>query len=129
MKCLREVDELADILELNVRAYNTLKRAGYTRIEQLEKATDEELLKVRNFNEKCLEEVRTKIQDRFLVIHFPTDPKILIDRGIPVPFKYLCIWYQTMGCNNWRKRNKLPMLRGQINNPGYYQKLTEILWE
>lgn len=125
----REVDELGDILELTVRSYCTLKRAGITTIEQLEKATDEELLQVPHFNEKCLKEVREKLRANFLQIHFPTDPKILIQNGIEVPLSYLCTWYKTMGCNNWRKRNKLPMLRGRINNPGYCQMFADKLWK
>lgn len=123
-----ELDELGNILELTIRSYCTLKRAGITTINQLENATDEELLQVPNFNEKCLKEVREKLRANFFLIHFPTDPKILIQNGIEVPLSYLCTWYKTMGCNNWRKRNGIPMLRGKVNNPGYYQVLTYELW-
>lgn len=124
---IEELDELSDILELTVRNYCVLKRAGITTIDQLEIATDEELLQVPNFNEKSLKEVREKLRANFLQIHFPTDPKILIQNGIEVPLSYLCTWHKTMGCNNWRKRNKLTMLRGQINNPRYCQQLTKTL--
>lgn len=52
-------------LELTVRAYNCLKRAGITKVgeilERLEKG-DEEILAVRNFGRKSLEELKEKLQ-------------------------------------------------------------------
>jgi DNA-directed RNA polymerase subunit alpha len=60
-------------LDLSVRAYNCLKRAGLTRVgEILERMAqgDEEMLVIRNFGQKSLEElkdsVRSKGLDRFL---------------------------------------------------------------
>lgn len=61
--------------------------------------------------------------EKFFDIYLPTDPKQLINQGIVVPFIYLCAWYRTYGCNNWRKRNGLPMLRGKCNKPTYVQTL------
>lgn len=120
----QDIDELYDILELSTRSYCALKRVGITTINQLERATDKELLQVPYFNEKCLIEVREKVRARFLQIYFPADPKVLIEKGIEVPLDYLCIWYKTFGRNNWRKRNKIPMLRGKVNSPTYCQVLT-----
>jgi DNA-directed RNA polymerase subunit alpha len=54
-------------LELTVRAFNCLKRAGITRvgeiIEKLEK-DEEELLAIRNFGQKSLEELKLSLQDK-----------------------------------------------------------------
>lgn len=44
-------------LELPVRVYNVLKRAGIDTVEQLEKMTDKDLLKIRNLSHKGTNEV------------------------------------------------------------------------
>lgn len=38
-------------------------------------------------------------------------PSEMINAGIMVPFWYISWWLNTYGCNNWRKRNGLPMVR------------------
>lgn len=48
-------------LELSVRAYNCLKRAGITKIGQILEMTEEDLLNVRNFGQKSLDELREKL--------------------------------------------------------------------
>lgn len=48
-------------LQLSVRTYHCLKRAGIDTVEQLSRMTDEELMKLRNFGIGCLNEVRAKI--------------------------------------------------------------------
>jgi len=50
-----------DELELSVRAYNCLKRAGITTIGQVLELGEEDLLAVRNFGHKSLEELREKL--------------------------------------------------------------------
>lgn len=45
-------------LELSVRSYNCLKRAGVTTLGQLRSMSDEELMKVRNLGRKSMEEVK-----------------------------------------------------------------------
>ena len=52
-----------EYLDLTVLTYNSLKRAGYNTISEVETATDEELLAVPHFKEKSLLEVRTKIDE------------------------------------------------------------------
>lgn len=57
-------DQDIDILGLNVRVYNALRRAGITTVgEVLEKlkAGKEELLSIRNFGEKSLNELRERL--------------------------------------------------------------------
>ncbi|MDR1939874.1 MAG: DNA-directed RNA polymerase subunit alpha [Clostridiales bacterium] len=50
-------------MDLSVRSYNCLKRAGIHTIEDLTKKSEEEMLKVRNLGRKSLEEVIKKLHD------------------------------------------------------------------
>lgn len=49
-------------LELSVRAYNCLKREGVDTIEKLLEYTEDELLDIRNFGQKSIQEVKDKIK-------------------------------------------------------------------
>ena len=51
-----------DELELSVRSYNCLKRAGINTVEELINKTEDEMMKVRNLGHKSLEEVKLKLQ-------------------------------------------------------------------
>ena len=48
-------------LDLSVRSYNCLKRAGINTVEDLTKRTEEDMVKVRNLGRKSLEEVIEKL--------------------------------------------------------------------
>ena len=48
-------------LDLSVRSYNCLKRAGINTVEELTKKNEEEMMKVRNLGRKSLEEVQQKL--------------------------------------------------------------------
>lgn len=48
-------------LDLSVRSYNCLKRAGINSVEDLTNKTEEEMMKVRNLGRKSLEEVLNKM--------------------------------------------------------------------
>ena len=48
-------------LDLSVRSYNCLKRAGINTVHDLTEKTQEEMIKVRNLGSKSLEEVLNKI--------------------------------------------------------------------
>jgi DNA-directed RNA polymerase subunit alpha len=50
-----------DELELSVRSYNCLKRAGINTVEDLSNRTEESMMKVRNLGRKSLEEVIAKL--------------------------------------------------------------------
>ena len=52
-----------DELELSVRSYNCLKRAGINTVEELCDRTPEDMMKVRNLGRKSLEEVLTKLKE------------------------------------------------------------------
>lgn len=54
---------LIDELELSVRAYNCLKRAGINTIDQLLALSDEDLRTVRNLGRKSYEEVKERIAE------------------------------------------------------------------
>jgi len=57
----RKIDEL----ELSVRSLNCLKRAKIETIGDLLSKTEEELLKIKNFGQKSLDEVKEKLKEKF----------------------------------------------------------------
>ena len=50
-------------LDLSVRSYNCLKRAGINTVEDLASKTEDEMMKVRNLGRKSLEEVLNKMSE------------------------------------------------------------------
>lgn len=50
-------------LDLSVRSYNCLKRAGINTVEELTQRTEEDMMKVRNLGKKSLEEVKHKLAE------------------------------------------------------------------
>ncbi|MCI9347591.1 MAG: DNA-directed RNA polymerase subunit alpha [Lachnospiraceae bacterium] len=61
-----------DELELSVRSYNCLKRAGINTVEELTNKTSEDMMKVRNLGRKSLEEVLAKLKELGLQMN-PSD--------------------------------------------------------
>ena len=61
-----------DELELSVRSYNCLKRAGINTVEELCNRTSEDMMKVRNLGRKSLEEVLNKMAELGLALR-PSD--------------------------------------------------------
>ncbi len=66
----KEEDETVKVLELNidelelsVRSYNCLKRAGINTVEELTNKTADDMMKVRNLGRKSLEEVLAKLKE------------------------------------------------------------------
>ena len=57
-----------DELELSVRSYNCLKRAGINTVEELCNRTSEDMMKVRNLGRKSLEEVLAKLKELGLAV-------------------------------------------------------------
>ena len=55
-------------LDLSVRSFNCLKRAGIDTVEDLTKKTESEMIKVRNLGKKSLEEVVQKLQSLGLTL-------------------------------------------------------------
>lgn len=65
-----EIEEL----DLSVRAFNCLTRAGIKTVEELTQMTEEDFKKVRNLGKKSTEEVRQKLQS--LGFDFKEDPEL-----------------------------------------------------
>lgn len=66
----KEEDEKGKIMEmtieeldLSVRSFNCLKRAGINTVQELIQKTEEDLMKVRNLGKKSLEEIQNKMAD------------------------------------------------------------------
>lgn len=76
----REEDKVQKLMEmsiedmdLSVRSYNCLKRAGINTIEELTKKTEEDMLKVKNLGRKSLDEVINKLTDLGLSLSVEED--------------------------------------------------------
>ncbi|MBF6589013.1 MAG: DNA-directed RNA polymerase subunit alpha [Ktedonobacterales bacterium] len=69
----RVYDTPIEELDLTVRAYNCLKRSGITKVGQVLTMNEEDLLAVRNFGEKSLNELKESLQARHLL---PTSVQI-----------------------------------------------------
>ncbi|MBP2655360.1 MAG: DNA-directed polymerase subunit alpha [Firmicutes bacterium] len=55
-------------LELSVRSYNCLKRAGINTVAELVQKTEDDMMKVRNLGRKSLDEVKKKIEELGLLL-------------------------------------------------------------
>ena len=60
-------------LDLSVRSYNCLKRAGINTVEELIRKSEEEMMKVRNLGKKSLEEVQNKLKELGLSLRKDTE--------------------------------------------------------
>ena len=71
-----EIDKVLEMnideLELSVRSYNCLKRAGINTVEELVNKTSEDMMKVRNLGRKSLDEVLAKLKELGLELR-PSD--------------------------------------------------------
>ena len=60
-------DKLLDMtieeLDMSVRSYNCLKRAGINTVQELIQRSEEDMMKVRNLGRKSLEEVMEKLEE------------------------------------------------------------------
>ena len=65
-----------DELELSVRSYNCLKRAGINTVEELCSRTSEDMMKVRNLGRKSLEEVLDKVKRTWAYSSIPATNKL-----------------------------------------------------
>ena len=62
-KDTQSTDMSIDELELSVRSYNCLKRAGINTVKELCNKTPDDMMKVRNLGRKSLEEVLAKLKE------------------------------------------------------------------
>lgn len=59
----RVLERTIEELDLSVRSYNCLKRAGINTVNDLTEKSEPEMMKVRNLGRKSLEEVKVKLAD------------------------------------------------------------------
>lgn len=64
----RVLDMTIEELDLSVRSYNCLKRAGINMVSELVEKTEEDMMKVRNLGKKSLEEVQLKLAELGLAL-------------------------------------------------------------
>ena len=55
------LDMTIEELDLSVRSYNCLKRAGIQTVQELANKTEDDMIKVRNLGKKSLKEVKEKL--------------------------------------------------------------------
>ena len=65
-----ELDKQIEDLDLSVRSYNCLKRAGIHSVRQLVEFSENDLLNIRNFGAKSIEEVKDKLISMDLNLKF-----------------------------------------------------------
>ena len=70
-------------LELSPRTLNCLKRAHITKVGEVLEMQDEELLKIRNFGEKSLTELRDKLSERGITPPPSESPVAALSEGEP----------------------------------------------
>ena len=68
-----ELNKSIDELELSVRSYNCLKRAGINTVEDLCTKTMDDLMKVRNMGRKSLDEILNKLESMGLFLSSKAD--------------------------------------------------------
>ncbi len=59
-----EWDVPVESLNLSVRSFNCLKRAGISRISELLDMSEDEIIKMRNFGKKSLDEIKAVLEER-----------------------------------------------------------------
>jgi len=66
-----EWDVPVETLNLSVRSFNCLKRAGISRVSELLDMTEDEIIKMRNFGKKSLDEIKQTLEERGLSLRQP----------------------------------------------------------
>ena len=66
-----EWDVPVETLNLSVRSFNCLKRAGISKVSELLDMTEDEIIKMRNFGKKSLDEIKQVLEERDLSLRQP----------------------------------------------------------
>lgn len=66
-----EWDIPVETLNLSVRSFNCLKRAGISKVSELLDMTEDEIIKMRNFGKKSLDEIKAVLEERGLALRQP----------------------------------------------------------
>ena len=61
--CNKKLETPIEELDLSVRSYNCLKRAGINSVAELAQKSEEDMMKVRNLGRKSLKEVKEKLEN------------------------------------------------------------------
>lgn len=96
------IHQLED-LDLSVRAYNVLRRAGIKTVEQLYSASLLDLLGVRNMGIRCCAEVISKVFNFYAEHHFEHPSRALEVKDLtktPKPASNLTDYWVTVTCLN-----------------------------
>ena len=59
----KKLEMTIEELDLSVRSYNCLKRAGINTVQELTDKSEADMMRVRNLGRKSLEEVKNKLAD------------------------------------------------------------------
>ncbi len=59
----KKLEMTIEELDLSVRSYNCLKRAGINTVQELADKSEADMMRVRNLGRKSLEEVKNKLAD------------------------------------------------------------------
>jgi DNA-directed RNA polymerase subunit alpha len=63
-----EWDIPVETLNLSVRSFNCLKRAGISKVSELLDMSEDEIIKMRNFGKKSLDEIKQVLSERGLAL-------------------------------------------------------------
>ncbi len=66
-----EWDIPVESLNLSVRSFNCLKRAGISKVSELLDMSEDEIIKMRNFGKKSLDEIKQVLEERSLSLRQP----------------------------------------------------------
>ncbi len=66
-----EWDIPVETLNLSVRSFNCLKRAGISKVSELLDLSEDEIMKMRNFGKKSLDEIKQVLEERGLSLRRP----------------------------------------------------------
>lgn len=61
---LIDTEKGIEYLELSVRTYNSLKRAGFDTVGELREASDMDLMRIRGLGRRGLEEIKEKLHEQ-----------------------------------------------------------------
>lgn len=75
----KKINMTIEDMDLTVRSYNCLKRAGIMTVEELIQKTEDEMSRVRNLGKKSLKEVKDKINN--MGLHFKTREEAEAERA------------------------------------------------
>ena len=111
-----------DEMELSVRAYNCLRRAGIYTVGDLRNMTDEDLRKVRNLGRKCFIEVKEKLRifgEGYFTKGYD-EPEYDFESCTPLPELTECSYMEMLD-----KMTGLGKVKEQVKNIAAYARMNK----